>query len=180
MIKPDLTFKPETREHTINGDYCYTLLNDGTISVCDAQDVGLLPKKKFHKDHGYARTSDEKRSIHQFLNPDWKMTDHIDGNKLNNCRYNLRQCNNSQNGANRKKASGTTSIYKGVSWNKRDGKWEVCIEARKIRYHMGKYENEMIAAKAYDKRAIELFGEFAKTNFIELGLPMKEVLSLCH
>jgi hypothetical protein len=107
------------------------------------------------------------------------MTDHRDGNKLNNCRYNLRECNTSQNAANKKKLDGATSKYKGVSWNKRAGKWEVSIIARGAKYYLGKYDNEIDAAKAYDKKAIELFGEFARPNFINKGYQETGALYSC-
>jgi hypothetical protein len=164
MLRPDWTFVPKTREPIIKGNFCYVLINDGSVSVCDAVDYVLIPKTKYSKDHGYART--KLGRLHRFLNPEWKMTDHRDGNKLNNCRYNLRECNTSQNGANKKKSKGTSS-YKGVSWNKRNKKWEVSIEFEGVKTHLGKYDNEITAAKTYDTKAIELFGEFARPNFIE-------------
>ena len=165
MLKPDWAFVPETREPIINGAFCYVLLKGGSVSVCDAKDIEILPNLMFQKKRGYACTSVGSKRMHQWLNPNWKMTDHRDGNKLNNCRYNLRECNTSQNGANKKKSSGTSSIYKGVCWNKKKKKWESCIERLSVKYHLGIFDDELVAAKAYDIKAIELFGEFARPNF---------------
>ena len=101
--------------------------------------------------------------------------DHINGNGLDNRRENLRIATNSQNHGNRPKQRGNYwSVYKGVY---RDSKrlhlgWYACIGSGKTpngvnREYLGRYESEVDAAKAYDKRAKELFGEFAYLNFPE-------------
>ena len=183
MLKPDFTFLPETREPIIKGNFCYILLSDGSVSVCDAGDIELLSKGKFSKDtHGYVRN--QQGRLHRLLNPTWIQTDHKNEDKLNNCRYNLRECNNSENAANRSKFGGksgeTSSKYKGVSWNKNNNKWAVSIIARRVKHNLGQHDNEINAAKAYDKKAIELFGEFARPNFIDnMGHQEAGVLYSC-
>lgn len=93
--------------------------------------------------------------------------DHKDGNGLNNQRSNLRTTTNQQNSFNMKSQSGCISKYKGVTWDKTHGKWQVriCINGR--RKHIGLFTDEVEAAKAYDTAAIKQFGEFAKLNFPE-------------
>ena len=56
-----------------------------------------------------------------------------------------------------------TSQYIGVSKDK--NKWTARIKLNKKQIHIGNFETESEAAKAYDKKAIEIYGEFAKTNF---------------
>lgn len=93
--------------------------------------------------------------------------DHINGNGLDNRRDNLRLCTDSQNQANRHHIYNPTgtSLYRGVTWNKSCGKWQVTIgHARRQRY-IGVFECEVDAALAYDRAALELFGEFARLNF---------------
>ena len=90
--------------------------------------------------------------------------DHIDGDGLNNLRNNLRLATNSQNQMNQRKYRGT-SIYKGITWHKRDKKWNTQIAKDSKLIYLGYYISEMEAAKTYDKKARELFGEFAKLNF---------------
>ncbi len=91
--------------------------------------------------------------------------DHIDHNGLNNQRYNLRIATNAENCKNQKPREGCSSKYKGVSWHKRDKIWSVGIRINERRKHIGYFEDEIEAAKAYDKMAKLHFGEFACLNF---------------
>jgi len=103
-------------------------------------------------------------------------TDHINGNGLDNRRENLRLVSNSQNSMNSRKpiarngsSYGKLSKYKGVSrYKKRNGKpggYYACVRKGGKRYHIGGCLSEEDAAKAYDKKAKELFGEYASLNF---------------
>ena len=65
---------------------------------------------------------------------------------------------------NRRKSS---SQYRGVSWRHRDKKWYVRIRVEGKRYHIGTYPDEMQAALAYNRKAIELLGDKAILNIIE-------------
>ena len=95
--------------------------------------------------------------------------DHIDMNGLNNQRNNLRLCTSTQNRGNLKKylsshGQPTTSKYKGVIWRKDSHKWRARIRFENKLINLGHFINEIDAARAYDKKAIELFGEFARLN----------------
>ena len=94
-----------------------------------------------------------------------EIIDHRDGNGLKNIRDNLRSVTNSQNCANRRSHVGSKSQYKGVSWHKQHCKWYSSIWDGKKQIFLGLFEDEIEAAKAYDRKALEVFGEFAKTNF---------------
>jgi len=89
--------------------------------------------------------------------------DHIDHNPLNNCRSNLRVVTNAQNQMNSRKRVGCSSKYKGVS--NRYNKWRVYIKLNGESIYLGSYNDEIEAAKVYDKKAKELFGEYASLNF---------------
>lgn len=100
----------------------------------------------------------------------WEQVDHIDGCGLNNKRNNLRLANVSQNGFNSKKQEKygnkkTTSKYKGICWHEQTNKWLVRIGFNGNRIHIGYFNNEIDAAKAYDKAALKYFGEYANPNF---------------
>jgi hypothetical protein len=95
-----------------------------------------------------------------------KSVDHIKhdldekGCYINNSS-NLRESTNGQNKANsRKQRRKTTSIYKGVCLLE-NGKFR----AKCKRKHIGDFVNEIDAAKAYDRKAIEYWGGYALTNF---------------
>lgn len=98
---------------------------------------------------------------------DKTQVDHRDHNTLDNRRYNLRHCNASQNAQNKQRMGGHSSKYKGVSWFKRDGNWRSYIKLNYQNIHIGYFELEIDAAKAYDQKAKALFGEFAYLNFGE-------------
>jgi hypothetical protein len=94
-----------------------------------------------------------------------QVVDHIDGNPLNNTRKNLRCCTQQQNLWNQGCRQASTSGYKGVSWHKRDKKWQVVMRIKGKVTHLGRFTCLMKAARVYDKAAIESHGEFARTNF---------------
>jgi hypothetical protein len=93
--------------------------------------------------------------------------DHRSGNGINNQKYNLRTCTHQQNLMNRKLNSNSTSGYKGVSWYKRNNKWQVNIQKDGKQLFLGYYTCLIKAAKAYDAVAKELFGEYARLNFTD-------------
>lgn len=92
--------------------------------------------------------------------------DHINGNKLDNRKSNLRLATMSQNlGNQRKQNRKTSSRFKGVSFNTEKMKWAAYINCHGKRYRLGYYISEIMAALSYDKMANILFGEYAKPNF---------------
>ncbi len=91
--------------------------------------------------------------------------DHKDHNGLNNQKYNLRFCTSQENNMNAKPNRNAVSKYKGVGWHKLVGKWYASIQKDFKLITIGWFENEVDAAKAYDLKAKELFGEFAYLNF---------------
>lgn len=99
------------------------------------------------------------------IDPGVLRVDHRIG--LNN-PVDVRSATASQNGANASKwKKQTTSTYKGVHWNTPTNKWRVKIGVNRKRIHLGYFANEKEAAIAYNKAAIEYFGEFAKINEVE-------------
>ena len=104
------------------------------------------------------------------LQPNNKLqTDHIDGDGLNNQRSNLRACTRTQNRQSARKRKVGTSKYKGVCCYVRNGKWHSRIRINGKLIHLGSFESETDAARAYDEAAPKHYGEFALTNAM-LGL----------
>lgn len=88
--------------------------------------------------------------------------DHINRNRLDNRKENLRICTNQQNNYNRGPSKGK---FKGPSWNKNAQKWASYIKKDSKTIYLGLFLTEEEAAHAYDTKAKELFGEFAYLNF---------------
>lgn len=109
-------------------------------------------KVKMHRD--ILRLTDRKIII-----------DHKDKDGLNNQKINLRPCTNTQNISNRSVSkSKKSSKFLGVG--KSRGKWIAQIRHNKTLYNLGIFKNEIEAALAYNKKAIELHGEYASLNIV--------------
>lgn len=95
------------------------------------------------------------------------LIDHIDGNRSNNRFKNLRQCNFSQNSANRKISASNTSGYKGVSFVKRTKKWGAWIKVNGKSKNLGcAFNTPEEAFEAYKNASIEFFGEFSNAHYL--------------
>ena len=91
--------------------------------------------------------------------------DHKDRNSLNNHLSNLRWCTRKENDQNRSKRKNTSSVYKGVHFYKKANKWRAKIKHNGQQIHLGYFSDESEAGSAYDRKAKELFKEFAVLNF---------------
>jgi len=87
---------------------------------------------------------------------DGELVDHIDRNKLNNTRSNLRIVDREGNVHNQKKRTNTNNNFKGVQFIKRLGLWQSRCRIYGNDYFLGYYKTEIAAAYAYNKKATEL------------------------
>jgi hypothetical protein len=142
-------------------------LTRGRFAVVSPEDADLSLFDWHCTSHGRAAKG-KSEYMHKLIGERMGLSgeiDHIDGNPLNNRRSNLRSCTRSQNEANAPKhtSRGDTSKYKGVC--KRGDKWIAQIKSNGKMRQIGRFSDEDEAAKAYDKAALETFGEFARLNF---------------
>lgn len=150
------------------------LLTQGKVAIVDDNKYDLVSRYKWHAMRSgntwYAGREENGTTLllHRFLTsaPDNIMVDHKDGDGLNCTDKNMRFATRSQNQHNRTKNKGkNSSIYKGVFWCSTRKKWASSIKANCKDHKLGYFDSEIAAANAYDKKAIELHGEFAKVNF---------------
>ncbi len=92
--------------------------------------------------------------------------DHINGDRLDNRKSNLRLCSSKSNSRNRRGwgLSKKTSRYKGVCWSKTANAWLAMITVDRKAINLGNFADELLAAHAYDNAALSYFGDFAKLN----------------
>lgn len=142
-------------------------LTQGKYAIVDDGDYEYLMQWKWYYNSGYAvRGANPKIMMHRVINctPDELDTDHINQNRLDNRRCNLRNATRAQNCVNRKLQSNNTSGFKGVSWHKYHKYWVAFIIKDKKTLTIGRYKNKHDAAAAVDKEALRFSGNFARLN----------------
>ena len=93
--------------------------------------------------------------------------DHVNRDKFNNCKSNLRYCTITQNNFNRGIKKDNTSGYKGIYWHKLKnlkGKWRARISINNKRFHLGLFDDIKKAVKVYNKACKKYHGDFAVLN----------------
>lgn len=105
-----------------------------------------------------------QRLVWFYVTEEWPLDelDHRDLNKGNNRFENLRPASHSNNAANCHRRKDNTSGHKGVSFDKRRGKWAAYINCNGARHSLGYHDSAIVAGSAYCVAADRLFGEFAR------------------
>jgi hypothetical protein len=148
-------------------------LTHGLFATVDAADYKKVSKYKWAPARcgttTYAQTQINGRTVqmHRFLMHPRKgyIVDHMDGNGLNNCRSNLRECTPEQNQANRRPRAGSSSRFVGVS--RCGNRWAARIRYGGRCHWLGTYDDEVEAAKVRDREAVRVHGPYAYLNFPE-------------
>ncbi len=158
--------------HLTGGTMKQIPLSKGKFALVDDADFAWLSQWKWHVTAlGYAARNSksikgrkETIRMHRLIagTPAGMDTDHRDGDKLNNQRFNLRIATRTENGRNRKPKKG--SEFKGVYLFKKSGKWRAQIRVDRKLKELGLFILKEDAAKAYNAAAIEHFGGFARLN----------------
>lgn len=153
----------------IDGTSLVPLQLGGGYAIIDTIDKHLIEAYKFHTTKRCSvdtTINGKKVKIHHLImgKPNNGLViDHINRNHLDNRRSNLRMITQKLNSVNTVGAK-RSSVYKGVSWNKERNKWISVIVSNRKTIHLGRYTDEIEAAKAYNAKALELWGEYAYLN----------------
>jgi hypothetical protein len=125
-------------------------------------------KRNYAYRFDYSNRKRTKVFLHRFIMrtlPEMSV-DHIDGDGLNNQKANMRNCNQQQNCFNQRPRQNCSSKYKGVSWDKNTQKWSSYIHFNREKKNLGSFDSDIAAARAYDRAAMSVFGEFAQLNAV--------------
>jgi len=186
---PSITYR-DSNEILTNGEISKIILRDsfGSVTgeaIIDSNVLPLIKNMKWHMNaQGYAVSRPDGKYVrlhHLILGTSWKelsknknQIDHINMNPLDNRVSNIRYANSGQNRTNASKREfmngvKTSSRFKGVYLHTQMKKWNAYISIDNKRHSLGLFKNESDAGRAYDRAAIDTYGEFARTNE-QLGL----------
>ena len=153
--------------YRFDGDVCYCKIKNGLEFKFDAEDYELVKKYIWSKGSPYIKNQKTGTYFHKLVlgNPTC-VVDHIDGNPYNNMKENLRMCRQCENARNVSvKRKNNTTGYQGVGLVPSTGHYVARVVFNYRSYSAGTYPTAEEAAHAYDRKAIELHGDFAKLNF---------------
>lgn len=182
-MKPNMVKRRRPLVVTIEGKIARVQIA-GRIVVMDVEDLHLLDGWTLScTTAGYVLLSGStvckpmtKKYLHRAIvnAPNGMTVDHISGDTQDNRKINLRICTQAENCRNNKGKRTRKSVYKGVSfcpWAWGSKKWRAQLSFNKKRVPIGLFETEELAARAYNAKAAEVFGEFAKVNTLVKGAP---------
>lgn len=139
------------------------------FALVDDADYAWLSEYKWYPNCNNHQIYANRRDgvmMHQLITG-FDLTDHHNGDGLDNRRENLREASKALNGANQNPQVGCSSRFKGVAWDASRSKWKAYVKVDgKIR-NLGRFSDEIDAAKTYNAAALEAWGEFALINDLE-------------
>jgi hypothetical protein len=152
-------------------------LNQGKHALIDADDFGTVGQFRWWIDSvGYAHTfirvrPGERRTVrlHRMImrEPELLQVDHLNTDRLDNRKCNLRLCDRKENSRNRNTNRGSKrSRYKGVTQHQGSPRWIARIRIGVKKLNLGVFDSENDAATAYNMAALHYYREYAKLNWI--------------
>ena len=141
----------------------------GKFALVDDADYEVLSKYLWRLSNGYPTTSIRSTRMHRFLMnpPAGLVVDHINGDRLDNRRSNLRVCTHRDNLRNRVTRRDNESGFKGVSRVRPGGRWKARIRIDERCLHLGVFDTPLEAARCYNEAAQLHYGEFANLNHLD-------------
>lgn len=164
------------------GDVRYISLTRGYFAMVDAADYEWLSRHKWlamvsdNTVYAFRKVNGKVILMHREIMkpPRGRVVDHMNRNGTDNRRANLRNCLNRENVCNARPRGGT-SQYRGVC--RHGAKWHASIGHLSIRVYIGLFTEEIEAARAHDRMAIMLHGQYAYLNLPgEWPEPQREAL----
>lgn len=157
-------------KYEIKDDIIYVYFNNtNNYFICDVKDLSYVKDTTWWEtESGYARGTINGRFIffHNYIlnrNGDMGIVpDHINGNRLDNCRNNLRIVNKSQNCINRGLHKNNTSGAKGVSWDKVSKKWHSYISINRKNINLGLFDDINDAIEVRKNAELEYHKEYSR------------------
>lgn len=154
-----------SKEITREDGVAYVVAGSRKVWVSD-EDWHMLSLHKWNENvYPMAMIDRTPNRMHVFImgKREGSMIDHINGDKYDNRRCNLRFATSGQNNHNR--TPGSKLGYKGVSRSGR--RYYANISCSKVKYPLGGHDTAELAAYAYDMAAVMLFGDHARINGVE-------------
>lgn len=143
-------------------------MRTGGSFIFDEKDIDLVKAHTWSIARGYVRTVIKGKTVYLhrlIMEADEKEVDHINLDRLDNRRCNLRLASHSENQRNRGAHKDNQSGYKGVCLEKRTGRYFAYINCDNKRTYLGGYHTKKEAAMAYDRAAFSMHKNFSKLNF---------------
>lgn len=143
------------------------------VALVDDEDYALVQGYKwFMSPQGYAWAHDYSQGwqagmrgsvlMHRLIMgaTQGQTVDHVNRNKTDNQRGNLRLASYSEQNLNTKTRSDNTSGHRGVYWESRRNCWRVCLNHDNKQLHVGQFKDKLLAIAAYHAKATEVYGGF--------------------
>ncbi len=149
-------------------------LTMGQEVIVDDEWYPILNEWNWYFHNGYAardiggRNNKQHIYMHRYIcmAPDGYEVDHINQNKLDNRKENLRVVLPEKNYYNRAKQINNTTGYKGVCYDRKRNKYMATISYKRKQMNLGRFKTAKEAAKAYNEAAIKLHGDYSCLNQI--------------
>jgi AP2 domain./HNH endonuclease. len=159
IMSKKIQLNGHTRRSPIRG---YAIVDDGDFERVNSRNWSLST-------FGYVVAGRPQIKLHRFIMnpPEGMQIDHINGDKLDNRRENLRICTRDENLRNKGLVKKNTSGYKGLCWFPSMKKWQVRIRCNGEKLYLGYFADKKEAARVYNEAAIKCHGKFARLNKLD-------------
>ena len=161
--------KRTPNETIYNSDNTWTIICcNGEKVTIDDSDKHIINGKRIYVDRGYAgmKIGGKRKALHAIIMPPGEglVTDHINGDKMDNRKTNLRICTRADNRHNSKIHKNNTTGCPGITIIRDSGKYVATITRFKIRHYLGGFDSKDEAIKAYRDKEKELNNGFIRNR----------------